>query len=64
MGSTGWMLVHPTRGADKRSITFQEERPGGILVKMTDWRWQRVLITPDHADAFGETAKPTATKES
>lgn len=50
VGCTGWVLVHPTKGVDWTSITYEEDRPGGLMVRLTNWRWQRVVVSLDRDD--------------
>lgn len=47
---TGWVLVHPRKGVNWHTIDWREDRPGGLLVALTAWRWQRVIVRLDGYD--------------
>lgn len=50
VSKTGWVLVHPRKGIKWNSLDYREDRPGGLLVRFTDWRWQRVIVSLDDND--------------
>jgi hypothetical protein len=54
VAKTGWILVHPIKGADWASITYQEDRPGGLLVEFSQWAWRRVVVRLDETDQLSE----------
>lgn len=47
---TGWILVHPRKPPQWAAIQFQEDRPDGLIVRFSPWRWQRCIIRLDEAD--------------
>jgi hypothetical protein len=46
-----WLLVHPDGRVQWSSLDFREDRPGGLFVLLTKWRWQRWILRADDSDS-------------